>query len=326
MKAAEFPGPVEIQNAMARIGGLVSKTPVLTSATFDTITQASLYFKCENLQKAGAFKFRGATNAVKKLDREQFTAGVCTHSSGNHAQALALAASLHGMAAYIVMPDNAPIVKVNAVKQYGGTITFCEPTLQAREATLDKVRENTGATFIHPYNNHDIIEGQATCFAEMLGQLEFQPDYLVVPVGGGGLLSGTLLTAQYFSPKTRVIGAEPEMANDAWRSLKENRWIPSENPITIADGLKTSLGSLTWPIIRDHVYDIITVSEQAIKDAMFLAWERMKIVIEPSAAVPLAVILENAEMFKGKKTGVIFSGGNVDLKKLPWNKCDRNDD
>ncbi len=316
---APLPRATDIDSANKRISEYVKQTPLLTCATLNDLSGASLVFKCENLQKAGSFKYRGATNAILKLTSLQASKGVCTHSSGNHAQALALAAKTKSIAAYIVMPGNAPRVKVDAVKGYNGNITFCEPTLQARESTLEKVRKETGAEFIHPYNNINVIEGQATCFYELLQQLKTAPDYVITPVGGGGLLSGTILTSRYFAPRTKVIGAEPIMANDAWQSLKAGTFIPSENPQTIADGLKTSLGSLTWPVIRDNVYDILAVSEESIINAMYLVWERMKIVIEPSAAVPLAAVLENKELFRNKKVAVVFSGGNTDLKNLPWN-------
>lgn len=313
-----LPDADQIKNSWKRNACFVTQTPLLKSKTFDDLCGSQLYFKCENFQKAGAFKYRGATNALLQLSEAEKLKGVCTHSSGNHAQALALAARTHGAPAYIVMPSNAPSVKINAVRDYGGIITFCEPTLQAREATLEKVRSQTGSIFVHPYNNIDVITGQAGCYYEVLTAMSRNPDYVVAPLGGGGLLSGTLLTAQYFSPATRVIGAEPEMANDAWKSLKSNTLIPSDNPVTIADGLKTSLGSITWPVIKENVYDILTVSEDSIKEAMFLVWERMKLVIEPSAAVPLAAIIQNKELFSNKHTVVIFSGGNTDLKQLPW--------
>ncbi len=309
---------VRIEEAYARIGNEVKKTPLLTSSTIDKLTNTRIFFKCENFQKAGAFKYRGATNAILKLDKTDSVRGVCTHSSGNHAQALALAAQNHNIDAYIVMPENAPLVKINAVKEYGGKITFCKPTLEAREKTLFHIQKETGATFIHPYNNIDVIEGQATCFYETLIQLEDKPDIVVCPVGGGGLLSGTILAAKQYSSPTRVIAAEPLMANDAWQSLRVQQLVPSIDPQTIADGLKTSLGSLTWPIIQENVFTILTASEDSIIRAMFLVWERMKIVIEPSAAVPLAVILEHPQVFSKKSVVVIFSGGNVDLKNLPW--------
>lgn len=308
----------DIENAYKRISVYTNTTPLLSSSTINHLTDAMISFKCENFQKAGAFKFRGATNAILKLKEKTDIRSVCTHSSGNHAQALALASKMHGYQSHIVMPQNAPRVKVNAVKSYEGNITFCEPTLQAREDTLNKVKEQTKAVVIHPYNNYDVIEGQATCFYESLQQSVQTPDYLVCPVGGGGLLSGSLLTAKYFSNQTKVIAAEPEMANDAWQSFRSKNLILSENPVTIADGLKTSLGSYTWPIIRDNVYDILTASEESIIKAMYFVWERMKIVIEPSAAVSLAVVLNYPEIFRGTNVWIIFSGGNVDLQKLPW--------
>jgi threonine dehydratase len=314
----QCPNPESIKTTWQRLSNIVKQTPVLTSQTLDEITKAKLFFKCENFQKAGAFKFRGASSALLHITDEQASRGVCTHSSGNHAQALALAAKIRGLKAFIVMPENAPQVKVNAVKDYGGQITFCMPTLEARETTLEEIRKATGALFVHPYNNYDIIRGQAGCFYEMLKQMDEEPDYIIAPLGGGGLLSGTILSAKYFAKKTRVIGAEPLMANDAWKSFREKRFIPSESPQTIADGLKTSLGTKTYPIIMDHVEDIITATEQGIINAMFLVWERMKLVIEPSAAVPLAALMENPDMFRNKKTGIIFSGGNTDLRRLPW--------
>lgn len=313
-----LPNPESIKTTWQRLSDIVKQTPVLTSQTLDEITKAKLFFKCENFQKAGAFKFRGASSALLHITDEKASRGVCTHSSGNHAQALALAAKIRGLKAFIVMPENAPQVKVNAVKDYGGQITFCMPTLEARETTLEEIRKATGALFVHPYNNYDIIRGQAGCFYEMLKQMDEEPDYIIAPLGGGGLLSGTILSAKYFTKKTRVIGAEPLMANDAWKSFKEKRFIPSESPQTIADGLKTSLGSKTYPIIMENVEDIITATEQGIINTMFLVWERMKLVIEPSAAVPLAALMENPDMFRNKKTGIILSGGNTDLRRLPW--------
>ncbi|MCK5339228.1 MAG: pyridoxal-phosphate dependent enzyme [Bacteroidales bacterium] len=306
-----------IQLAAERIKPYIHKTPVLSSTGINEITGGNIFFKCENMQKAGAFKSRGACNAVFSLTEDQLKKGVGTHSSGNHAQALARAASLRNTDAYIVMPETSPKVKVAAVKAYGGKITFCKPTLQAREETLQTIISNTGALEIHPYNDYRIIAGQATAAMEMLEAMG-KVDIIMAPVGGGGLLSGTALSTKYLSPETVVIAAEPEMADDAYRSFHEGRLIPSENPLTIADGLLTSLGSLTYPIITEYVDDIVTVSEEGIIRAMRLTWERMKIVIEPSAAVPLAAILENKVEVKGKTVGIILSGGNVDLDSLPW--------
>ncbi len=308
-----------IQEASERIRPYIHRTPVLHSLSINDILQAEVYFKCENLQKAGAFKSRGACNVVFSLSEDEIKKGVATHSSGNHAQALARAAALRNTKAYIVMPETAPAVKVAAVKSYGGEITFCKPNLAAREETLKAVIERTGATEVHPYNDYRIIAGQATAAMELLEEIR-EPDIIMAPVGGGGLLSGTALASHYLSPETLVIAAEPERADDAFRSFHQKKLIPSVNPDTIADGLLTSLGSLTFPIILQYVDDIITASEGSIIEAMRLVWERMKIIIEPSSALPLAVILENKEKFLHKKIAIILSGGNIDLNKLPWNK------
>jgi threonine dehydratase len=269
------------------------------------------------MQKVGAFKFRGACNAVYSLNEEEAKHGVCTHSSGNHAQALALAARIRGIPAYIVMPNNAPQVKKDAVAGYGGQITFCEPTLEARESTLERIRLDTGATVVHPYNNERVIAGQGTAVLELLDSIP-DLDVVIAPVGGGGLLSGTSIAAKGLNPNIRVIGAEPEMADDAFRSMKEGRIIPSNNPKTLADGLLTSLGTLTFPIIQQNIEQIVTVSELGIIEAMKFVWERAKIVIEPSAATVIAVLWEKKIDLSGLKVGVILSGGNVDLNKLPW--------
>lgn len=279
--------------------------------------ETNLYFKCENFQKVGAFKSRGAVNAVFSLKEDVVSKGVGTHSSGNHAQALARAAKLRNVPAYIVMPENAPQVKVDAVRQYNGIITFCKPTLQSREDTLAKVIEETGAVEVHPYDNYKVIEGQASCAMELIETVD-KLDSILCPVGGGGLLSGTALSAHYFGDQVDVIACEPDGADDAYRSFKSGILIPSENPLTIADGLLTSVGERNFPIIQKFVNDIVTVSEEAIVKAMWLIFERMKIVIEPSSAVPFAAILENKVDVKGKHIGIILSGGNVDLKKLPF--------
>lgn len=315
--ASQLPTREKILQAREVLRPLIHQTPLLSSSTFNKMLGAELFFKCENFQKGGAFKFRGASYAVKGLSREESARGVATHSSGNHAQALALAASMQGIRAHIVMPQSAPRIKVNAVLDYGGEVTFCMPTLQAREATLSEVIAKTAALEIHPYNDYRIITGQATCAAELHEQ---QPglDYVIAPVGGGGLLSGTILSSRYFAASTKVIGAEPLMANDAWQSFQKKEFVPSVNPQTIADGLRTSLGSLTFPIIMEGVHDILTADEETIIQAMFLLWERMKIVVEPSGALPLAVMMENQELFRGKKVGLILSGGNADLNNLPW--------
>lgn len=307
----------DIQQAAERIKPYAHCTPVFTNESLNEHVGAQIYLKCENMQKVGAFKFRGACNAVYALSDDEAKRGVCTHSSGNHAQALALAGRMRGIPAYIVMPNNAPSVKKNAVAGYGGQITFCEPTLEARESTMERIRLDTGATVVHPYDNERVIAGQGTATLELLDSI---PDLEVViaPVGGGGLLSGTSIAAKGLKPNIRVIAAEPEMADDAYRSMKEGRIIPSVNPKTIADGLLTSLGKLTFPIIQQNVEQIVTVSEQGITDSMKFVWERAKIVIEPSAAVAVAVLWERKIDLSGLKVGVILSGGNVDLNKLPW--------
>ncbi|HTX87821.1 MAG TPA: pyridoxal-phosphate dependent enzyme, partial [Bacteroidales bacterium] len=305
-----IPDKEEVRLAAERIRPYIHRTPVLTSRHLDERFGSSLFFKCENLQKVGAFKARGATNALLSLTPEERNKGVATHSSGNHAQALAWAAALQGCPAFIVMPSNSSRVKVEAVQQYGGQITFCEPTLRAREATLEQVLEKTGAIEIHPYNNLRIIAGQSTAAQELIEEIP-RLDIILAPVGGGGLLSGTALAAHYFSAGTRVFAAEPEQANDAWLSFTGGKLIPSVNPNTVADGLRTSLGTLTWPIIKTFVSGIVTVSEKAIINAMRLVWERMKILIEPSAAVTVAALLENKLDSRRKRVGIILSGGNV---------------
>jgi threonine dehydratase len=278
---------------------------------------ARLFFKCENLQKAGAFKFRGASNAVFSLSSKEAGKGVATHSSGNHGAALSLAARLREVPAHIVMPRTAPRIKQAAVKGYGGLITMCEPTLASREATLGEVVKETGATFIHPYNDPRIIAGQGTCSQELLDEIP-DLDMVVAPVGGGGLLSGTAVTVSETSPATKVIGAEPKNADDAYRSLQAGRIIPSQDPQTVADGLRTSLGELTFAIINIRVEQIVTVSEEEIISAMRHVWERMKIIIEPSSAVAVAATLGDELSVTGKRVGIIISGGNVDLDRLPW--------
>ncbi|HLA05988.1 MAG TPA: pyridoxal-phosphate dependent enzyme [Anaerolineales bacterium] len=307
----------DIQQAATRIKPYAHRTPVFTNQALDQKVGAQVHLKCENFQKVGAFKFRGACNAVFSLTDQEALRGVATHSSGNHAQALALAAKLRGIPAYIVMPDNAPQVKKDAVAGYGGEITFCAPTLEAREATLRRVVEKTGAAFIHPYDNERVIAGQGTATLELLDSTPGL-DLIIAPVGGGGLLSGTALAATGLKKGIRVIAGEPEMADDAFRSMQEGKILPSDNPKTIADGLLTSLGKLTFPIIRENVEQIVTVSEQGIIDSMKFIWERMKIVIEPSAAVAVAVLWEKKIDLSGLKVGVILSGGNVDLEKVPW--------
>jgi threonine dehydratase len=312
-----MPNPIsqeQIQAAHQRIAPYIHRTPLLTNQTIAELVGAEVFLKCENLQKVGAFKARGAMNAVLSLSADERQKGVATHSSGNHGQALAWAAKKMGIPAYIVMPSNSPQVKVDAVRGYGAEVIFCEPTLQARESTLEKVLERTGAHMVHPYNDYRVIAGQATCAKEILEQ---QPDIdaIFCPVGGGGLLSGTSLSAYYFG-NVPVYGCEPEMADDAKRSFDAGYIIPSTNPQTIADGLKTSLGDKTFPIIRERVTDIYTVSEAEIIAAMRLIMERAKLVVEPSAAVGLAALIKHKKAFQGKKVVVVVCGGNVDLGEL----------
>lgn len=313
-----LPTKQDIIEAASRIAPFISKTPVLTSQTFDAIIGASLFFKCENFQKVGAFKFRGATNTVMLIkEDDKHVKAVATHSSGNHAQALALAAKMNGLKAYIVMPETAPQVKKNAVIGYGAEVISCKPTLQSREETLQQVVKDTGAAFVHPFDDYRVICGQATAALELMKEIPTL-DCIIAPVGGGGLLSGTALAAHYFSDNIKVFAGEPELVNDAYLSLKQKKLINLENPKSIADGLLTSLSPKTFQIISDHVSEIFTVTEAEIVEAMKLIWERMKIIIEPSGAVPLAAILKNKAKFKDQNVGLIFSGGNVDLTKLPF--------
>jgi len=306
-----------IKEAARRIELYAHRTPVLTCSSLDKVVGAQVFFKCENFQKVGAFKFRGACNAVFSLSDQEAAKGVATHSSGNHAQALALAARMRGVPAYIVMPSTAPSVKKAGVLGYGGEVTLCEPTLAAREATLAEVVARTGATVVHPYNDERVIAGQGTAAMELLEEVP-DLDVIMAPVGGGGLLSGTAIASTAIRPRIRVIAGEPEGADDAYRSLATGIIQPSLSPKTIADGLLTSLGSITFPIIRERVERIVTVSEAGIVEAMRFIWERMKIVIEPSAAVPAAVLWEGKIDLTGLKIGIILSGGNVDLGNLPW--------
>jgi threonine dehydratase len=303
----------DIEQAHERIKPYVHRTPVLTSESINTIAGCSIYFKCENFQKVGAFKARGAMNAALLIPEVQRSKGIATHSSGNHAQAIARAGKILGIPAYIVMPDNAPQIKKEGVKGYGGQIFECEPTLQARETTLADVISKTGAIEIHPFNNYHVMAGQATAAKELFEEVNAL-EYLLAPVGGGGLLSGTLMAAKYFSPKTNVIAGEPEGADDAYRSMQSGKIEPSQSS-TIADGLLTALGNKTFPIIKENVERVITVSDSEIVSAMRLVWERMKIIVEPSAAVTFAALLKEKATFKGKKVGLILSGGNVDLEK-----------
>lgn len=304
-----------IRQAHLRISAHIHRTPVLHSRQLDKIAGCTLGFKCENLQKVGAFKARGALNAVLGLNAGE--TAVATHSSGNHGAALAMAATVRGLQAHIVMPSNAPAVKKAAVAGYGGLIIECEPTLAAREATLQRVVDATGAHVIHPYDDLRIIAGQGTVALELLEQME-NLDALIVPVGGGGLLAGVATAAKALNPGIEIIAAEPAGADDAFRSFGLGRWVAQENPRTIADGLLTSLGQLNYAIIRDTVDTILTVEEDSIITAMQLQWTRLKSVVEPSGAVSFAAVLEYAQRFHGRRVACVISGGNVDLNNLPW--------
>lgn len=297
----------------------IHRTPVLMSESLNQIAGAQLYFKCENFQKVGAFKMRGAASASLFMTEGERKAGVATHSSGNHAQAVALTAKMQGMKAYIVMPDTSAKPKVEATKGYGAEVIFCENSIQARQDTLDKVVERTGATFIHPFNDYHVIAGQATAAKELIEEVG-NLDIVMAPIGGGGLMSGTALVTKHMLPEAKVFGAEPEIVDDAFRSMQSGKMEKNEKIDTIADGLRTHLGEKTFAIIFKHVDQVFTVTEEAIIQAMRLTWERMKIIIEPSCAVPLAAILSNPDSFKGQKVGIILTGGNVDLDRLPWIK------
>ena len=320
MSAADsLPTIEDVLHASQRIRPHAHRTPLLTSRTIDAMTGGSIWFKCENFQRGGAFKFRGATNAVFSLGDAEARRGVATHSSGNHAQALALAARLRGIDAHIVMPQDAPRVKVDAVRGYGAKIIFSGNAPKDRETTLKELLSKIGAEFVHPSDDPRVIAGQGTCALEILQDVP-DLDMVVTPVGGGGLLSGTAITVRAVSPRTRVIGAEPSAADDASRSFHTGTLFPSDNPRTVADGLRTSLGPNTFPIVRAKVADIVTVSEEAIIEATRFTWERMKVVIEPSAAVPLAAIMEKKLDVRGMRVAIVLSGWNVDLGSLPWMK------
>jgi threonine dehydratase len=313
----QLPTLADIQAAHSRIEPFIHRTPVLSSQQLNDLFTCKMFFKCENFQKVGAFKFRGATNAVLSLTAEERSKGVATHSSGNHAAALALAARMNGVKAYIVMPENAPVVKKYAVAGYGADITFCKPTQESREGTTLEIMNRTGATLVHPYDNFNVICGQGTAALELLGE-KTDLEIVIAPVGGGGLLSGTSTCVKGINSKVQVIGAEPLNANDAFKSFTTGNLIPSVNPLTVADGLLTSLSDLTFSVIRKNVDRIFTAKEETIVECMLLVWERMKIIIEPSSATVLAIIKENPDFFSGKKIGLIFSGGNVDFRKLPF--------
>lgn len=314
---SDIPTYSDIKEAAKRIQGFAHKTPVLQSFFFNQRTEAELFFKCENFQKVGAFKFRGAFNAISQLTEYDGKKGIITHSSGNHAQAVALASKMNGYKATIVMPENAPKVKVNAVRDYGAEVVFCESTIESRQETTDQIISTTGATFIHPYNNADVIAGQGTSAKELLEEVPGL-DIIIAPIGGGGLMSGTAIASKSIKPDIKVLGAEPKLADDAYRSFQAGSIQPVLRTDTIADGLRTSLGSLTFQIIKDNVDDIVTVTEESIVRDMRRVWERMKIIIEPSCAVPISALLDGEVDISGKKVGIILTGGNVDLENLPW--------
>ena len=309
----------DVVAAHQRITPYIHRTPVLTSRMLNELTGAELYFKCENLQKAGAFKARGASNAVFGLTDAQAARGVATHSSGNHGTCLSYAAGRRGIPCTVVMPRTAPQAKKDAVKGYGGRVVECEPSTSSREAVFAEVVAETGAEFVHPYNDPRVIAGQGTCSRELNEQVEGL-DAVVAPIGGGGMVSGTCLTLSTIAPKVKIYAAEPKQADDAARSFRAGHIIADDAPETVADGLKVPLKELTWHFVQKHVTDILTAEEDEIVEAMKLIWKRMKIVMEPSSAVPLATILKNPESFRGKRVGVIITGGNVDLDKLPWMK------
>ncbi len=313
----QIPSIDDVHQARERIAPYIHVTPVLTSRSLDELSGASLFFKCENLQKAGAFKVRGASNAVFGLDEVTAKSGVATHSSGNHALSLSYAAGRRGIPCNVVMPRTAPDAKKDAVRGYGGKITECEPSTSSRESVFAQVQQATGAEFVHPYNDPRIIAGQATCSLEMLEQVNGL-DAVIAPIGGGGMVSGTCLTMASLRPQAEIYAAEPEQADDARRSFLAGKIIADDAPETVADGLKVPLKDLTWHFVSNFVTDILTASEQEIIDAMKLMWKKMKLVIEPSSAVPLAVILKNRDVFAGRRVGVIITGGNVDLDRLPW--------
>lgn len=314
----DLPGYADVEAAAARIAPHAQRTPVLRSRSIDALAGAELHFKCENLQRVGAFKIRGATNAVRNLPDEVAARGVCTHSSGNHAQALALAARERGIPAWIVMPTTAPAVKRAAVEGYGATVVECEPTLAAREAAAARIVAETGAEFVHPYDDPRVIAGQATCAAELLEDVA-ELDALICPVGGGGLISGTCLAVAELAPHVRIFAAEPELASDAYESKRLGERQPAFPPRSVADGLLTSLGERTWPFVRDRVDEVLPVDESEIVAATRFLWERMKLVVEPSAATVAAAILRHAPALRRfRRVGAILTGGNVDLDRLPW--------
>lgn len=316
-KITNIPTLSQIQAAHKAIKPYVHQTPVLTNESINKITKASIYFKCENFQKIGAFKIRGATCAALALSEEEKANGIATHSSGNHAQAVALTAQLHQIKAYVVMPKSAPEIKKNATKGYGANVIICEPTLASRQNTLDQILSETGANYIPSYDHYNVIAGQATVAKELIEEIP-NLEIIMAPVGGGGLMSGTALSTHYLLPNASVIGAEPKLVDDAYRSFNTGKKQVNDGTKSIADGLLTNLSDRTFEIITKYVDDIITISEEEIIEAMRLIWERMKIIVEPSSAVPLAAVLQQKERFEGKKIGLILSGGNVDVEHLPF--------
>ncbi len=317
--ALHIPTYDEMLAAHERIRPHIRQTPVRTSDYLNDLSGAQLFFKCENFQEPGAFKVRGATNAVFGLTEDQARKGVATHSSGNHASCLSYAAMLRGIPCNVVMPRTAPQAKKDTVRRYGGVITECEPSTSSREATFAQVQAATGGDFVHPYNDPRVIAGQGTCSREFIEQTDGL-DMVVAPIGGGGMISGTCLTLSKLAPETKVIAAEPEQADDAYRSFKAGHIIADDAPKTIADGLLVPLKDLTWHFVHNHVSEIYTASEEEIVEAMKLTWKHLRVVMEPSSAVPLAVVLKNRDAFRGKRVGIIITGGNVDLDKLPWMK------
>ena len=307
----------DIEAAHERIRPLIHRTPVFTNSSLNKLSGAELYFKCDNFQKAGSFKIRGATNTVEQLTIEELNRGVATTSSGNHGAALSMAVTRRGGKTKVVMPNNTPEIKINNVERNGGEVVWCEPEQESRESVLKELIEKTGAVVVHPYNDERIMAGQGTCAKELL---EDHPelDVIVSPVSGGGLLSGTLLSSKALKDDIQVFGAEPAEADDAYRSLKLGKIVPNETINTICDGLRAQIGGLTFPVISDLVDDIITVTEEEIIDSMRMIWERLKMIVEPSSSITLGAVLKNKDKFNGKKVGLIISGGNVDLDHLPW--------
>ena len=307
----------DIQSAHQRISNFIHNTPILTCENINLDADANLFFKCDNFQKTGSFKIRGATNTILQLSKEQLTNGVLTTSSGNHGAAVASAAKKLGANVKVVMPDNTPKVKVDNVQRFGGEIIFCDPNIKSRENTLNKIVKEDGSTIVHPYNDEKIIAGQGTAAKELLEKIP-DLDIIIAPVSGGGLLAGTLLAAKAINSNIKVYGAEPKNADDTYQSIKRNKIVPNKTTDTIADGLRAQVGTITFPIIQKHVDGIILVSEEMIIQSMRMVWQRLKIIIEPSCSIVLAAILTNKKQFYNKRIGLILTGGNVDLDTLPW--------